>query len=96
MADALPKSDTPLAKFCRQAGWTHTKLSLLIGVSYGSACRYTAGSNLASSRPPPPSVMKRIYMVTGGQITPNDLVPISKWRDELHAKAEKAAQEVAS
>lgn len=51
----------------KTSGWTWDRAAREIGLANGTAAR-----RLAHGTTPKPATMARIYLATGGQVTPND------------------------
>jgi transcriptional regulator with XRE-family HTH domain len=56
-----------IADYCKKKGLTLCELAPEVGVSPSGMSRYARGSRI-----PSPEVMRRIYIVTCGAVTPND------------------------
>lgn len=70
------------ADWIKTQGWTWSTAAREIGVSNATAARRLAHGTL-----PSPPLMARIYVASGGQVTPNDwyrLPPLPKAAREKH------------
>ena len=47
--------------------------------------RYEMPFGAPEHRIPRPDIMRRIFLVTGGEVEPNDFYPVALWRAELAA-----------
>lgn len=54
-------------------------------VSIGARSRNTVYRYLRDGHVPEPLSMRRIFLATGGQVTPNDFYDFDAWRAELGA-----------
>ena len=66
-------------------GWTLEAMGRALGTDYTSVLRYESGQ-----RRPAPRVMERYFLLTGGEVQPNDFYPLPRWRQRLAEIAEAA------
>lgn len=67
VAELVTVGRMKLSDFIDAQGLTASQFGVRIGVSRGAALRYATGARI-----PHPEIMARIYVVTGGAVTPND------------------------
>lgn len=68
-------------------GWTVQRLADELEIDISFAMRLLNGK-----RRPGPDLYERIFMMTDGQVTPNDFFPVARWRDALEAVWAKARE----
>lgn len=79
-----------LREWHKKKGWTIQALADELGVDKSTAMRLLSGH-----RRPGPDLYERIFMLTDGQVTPNDFFPLSRWRAALEAVWTKARELIA-
>lgn len=67
-----------LADWREKNGWTQQRLAEELGCTISTVWRYEQGK-----RDPEASVKERIFILTGGQVQPNDFYPLPLWRRAL-------------
>ncbi|GAA0749625.1 helix-turn-helix domain-containing protein [Sphingomonas trueperi] len=69
-------------------GWTLERMAEELELADRSAVhRYETGV-----RRPAPDVLERYFLLTGGEVQPNDFYPLPRWRQRLGEVAEVARQ----
>ena len=91
----LPRGNSKLAVWCREHNMSASGLAFKIGRSQAQTCVYLREVDARNFQIPPSDVMERIYLVTGGMVTPSDFYNLEFWAKRLDAQAEAAASQVA-
>jgi transcriptional regulator with XRE-family HTH domain len=72
-----------LTEWRRRQGLQSRQAAARLGIGPKSYSRYEAGRRI-----PRPATLRRIFLITGGAVTPDDFYDIAAWRRAL---AEEAA-----
>ncbi len=93
----LKNIETPLAKWAVKQKLTPTDLAAKLGVSYSTILNWTREFTSERYVQPPLPMQREIFLLTKGEVKPNDLVPLPAWQAELErgsmaAEGAEAAQ----
>jgi transcriptional regulator with XRE-family HTH domain len=72
-----------LADWRKEQGWTQQQLATALECTISSVARYENGT-----RDPEPAMKERIFLLTEGQVEPNDFYPVARWRRAVAAIVE--------
>lgn len=64
-----------LADWRRTKGWTQQELADELGCTISTVARYEGGT-----RDPEPVTKERIFLLSGGEVEPNDFYDLPRWR----------------
>lgn len=67
----------------KKKGWRQMDLAREVGITKGALSSIIAGRTA-----PRVDTYRRIFLATDGEVTPNDILRVSEWRDELAAESE--------
>lgn len=81
-----------LADWRRRKGWTQQQLADALDCVLPTVARYEGGTRIPESPPSDDSrdMMKRIFILTEGEVRPDDFYNIPRWEAELIAAAGQA------
>lgn len=66
-------------------GWTLERMGAELSIDLTTVHRYEVGI-----RRPTPEIMERYFLLTGGDVQPNDFYPLPRWRQRLAEIAQAA------
>lgn len=68
-----------LADWREKEGWSQQRLAEELGCTISAVWRYEQGK-----RDPDAGTKQRIFMLTGGEVQPNDFYDVPRWRRALN------------
>jgi len=83
--------NTPLARYCVRNNLNVTEFAVLVSKSYSRALAYLKPFDHPAFRVPPLGVMRILFIESEGELSPDKLVPLDEWREELQAELAEAA-----